>query len=156
MHFEKGIDPNITIEALKRAALLIIEITGGEISSKLVNLQAKTFEHFKVNLRYEQLNKLAGIKFEIDEVKSILRLLEIKIDKEDKNGLELLVPPYRADVQREADVIEDVMRIYGFNNIPIPTKLNASVNASSGLSSDDLYEKVAGYFSRKRIFRNHG
>jgi phenylalanyl-tRNA synthetase beta chain len=152
MHFEKGIDPNITIEALKRAALLIQEIAGGQVVSEITDIQNQSFPHFKVSLRWEQLNKMAGMKMPKETVKQILALLEILIVLEDETMLQLEVPPYRADVTREADIIEEVIRIYGFNAIPIPEKINASIQTAPNLTSHQLYEKIAGNMVAKGFY----
>lgn len=146
-HFEKGIDPHITMEALKRAALLITELAGGEITSSLIDIQSKVFEPFEVSLAYTQLDKIAGLAIPRKEVKQILELLDIEITSADESGLKLRVPPYRADVNREADIIEEVLRIYGFNAIPVPTKINASIQADSSISEDAVYERVANYLT---------
>ncbi|MEZ5008796.1 MAG: phenylalanine--tRNA ligase subunit beta [Chitinophagales bacterium] len=145
IHFEKGIDPHITVEALKRAALLIMEVAGGQIASELFDIASKNFEPFEVRLNYGRLNKLAGVEISEEDVKKIFDELEISIVEKSDSDIKVNVPPYRADVQREADLIEEVMRIYGFNNIPIPQKLNASINVSNQLTTDQLYEKLAGY-----------
>ncbi len=142
-HFEKGIDPNITETALLRAVQLITEIANGEIASEVYNVTSKTIEPFRVTLAYANVKRLTGADISKDDVKMILELLEIKIDSENDTTLELLVPPYRTDVTREADVIEDILRIYGFNNVIIPSKLNASVNFSNQFDVDKLYNKIA-------------
>jgi phenylalanyl-tRNA synthetase beta chain len=152
MRFEKGIDPNITVEALKRAALLMQELAGGKIVSGLTDIQQQPFPHFKVTLRWEQLNKMAGMLIPKEEVKEILELLEILVQSEDSAQLQLEVPPYRTDVTREADIIEEIIRIYGFNAIPIPEKINASIQTSEVLSSHQLYEKLAGNLVSKGFY----
>lgn len=151
MHFEKGIDPNTTVEALKRAALLIQELAGGEITSDIFKEQAQAFPPFEVDFNYEQLNKYAGIAIEPSEVKRIFELLEIEVLEDNEASLRVAVPPYRADVQREADLIEEVLRIYGFNNIPIPEKINASIGTAKDLGLE-LYEKIAGYLVGNGFF----
>lgn len=145
IHFEKGIDPHITVEALKRAALMICDIAGGRIASELFDVSSKTFEAFEVHLNFNRLNKLAGIVIAEEDVKKIFDELEISIVEKSETDVKVHVPPYRVDVQREADLIEEIMRIYGFNNIPIPQKLNASINVAAELSTDQLYDKLAGY-----------
>ena len=142
-HFEKGIDPNITETALLRAAQLITEIAGGTIASEIYKVESKSIEPFKVVLEYTNVKRLTGADISKDDVKKILNLLDIKIETENDTTLQLRVPPYRTDVTREADVIEEILRIYGFNNVPIPTKLNASVNFSNQFDADKLYNKTA-------------
>ena len=142
-HFEKGIDPNNTETVLLRAALLISEIGGGKINSEVYKIENKKFEHFQVSLQFSNIKRLTGADISKDEVKQILHLLEIKIASENETTFELLVPPYRTDVTRETDVIEDILRIYGFNNVVIPTKLNASVNFTDQFDADKLYNNTA-------------
>lgn len=142
-HFEKGIDPNITETALLRAVQLISEIAGGKTASEVYIVTSKTIEPFKVTLEYANVKRLTGADIPKDDVKKILDLLEIKIESENETTAHLLVPPYRTDVTREADVIEDILRIYGFNNVIIPSKLNASVNFTNQFDVDKLYNKIA-------------
>ena len=120
--------------------------------SELTDIQHKNFPNFEVKLRFDQLNKLAGLAIPKEEVKQIVELLEMKIVNETEEGFQLEVPPYRADVTREADVIEDVMRIYGFNAIPIPEKINASINTSIALTSNQLFEKVANSLVSRGLY----
>lgn len=129
--FERGIDPSITEYALKRAAILIKELAGGEITSDITDLYPKKIEGFSVILNYENLNRIVGQKIAPETVKNILTSLEIKIVSISETGLGLIIPPYRVDVQREIDVIEEILRIYGYNNIKSGQKLNASVSISS-------------------------
>ena len=136
--FERGCDPNMTLYALKRAALLIQEIAGGEISSEIVDIYPNEIKHFEVELTYKKLDSLIGEKIEREAVKSILTDLEIEIVSETQNGLSLKVPPFRADVQREVDVIEEVLRIYGFNTVKIPSKLNTSISHSDEVNPEQI------------------
>ncbi|MCF8379477.1 MAG: phenylalanine--tRNA ligase subunit beta [Bacteroidales bacterium] len=128
--FERGSDPNITVYALKRAAMLIKELAGGEISSEIVDVYPDPVADFDVNLSYEYLNTLIGKEIEREKVKSILENLDIKVVSETKEGLELKVPPYRVDVQRPADVVEEVLRIYGYNNISFPDGVRSNLSYS--------------------------
>ncbi|SHI49313.1 phenylalanine--tRNA ligase subunit beta [Aquimarina spongiae] len=125
--FERGIDPNITEYALKRAALLIKELAGGTISSEITDLYPKKIEDFQVFLSYENATKLIGEEIPQDTIKSILSSLDIKINSVSESGTGLTIPAYRNDVQREADVIEEILRVYGYNNIGFTQKLNASI-----------------------------
>ena len=136
--YERGCDPNITVYALKRAALLIQELCGGVISSEVVDVYPNPIKDFSINFSYNNLNKLIGEELDRKLVKSIIKNLEIKILEEKDDSLSLLVPPYRTDVRREVDVIEEVLRIYGFNSIKINNKLNASIDSSSGITSFKL------------------
>ncbi|MBT6014280.1 MAG: phenylalanine--tRNA ligase subunit beta [Flavobacteriales bacterium] len=145
--FERGCDPNMTIYALKRAALLIKEIAGGKISSEIVDIYPKEIQHFEVELNYQKLDSLIGEKVEREAVKSILTDLEIEVVSETENGLSLRVPPFRADVQREVDVIEEILRIYGFNTISIPTKLNTSISYSKDVHPETIRNIVSDLLS---------
>ena len=129
--FERGIDPEISAYALKRAALLIQEVAGGEITSDVVDMYPKKVEDFNVFLSFDKTNKLIGEELKKETIKNILASLDIKINSISDAGLGLNIPPYRVDVQREVDVIEEILRVYGYNNIKIPNKINASVSNSS-------------------------
>ena len=128
--FERGTDPNGTIYALKRAALLIKEVAGGEISSEIIDVYPNPVADFKVDVTYTNIKRLIGIDLGKEKIKQILDALEIRIESETETGLSLLVPPYRVDVKRECDVIEEILRIYGYNNIELPTNVNSSLQYS--------------------------
>ena len=145
--FERGCDPNMTLYALKRAALLIKEIAGGEISSEIVDIYPNEIKHFEVELSYQKLDSLIGEKIERESVLSILSDLEIEVVSETKNGLSLKVPPFRVDVQREVDVIEEILRIYGFNTVTIPTKLNTSISYSEDVNPERIRNIVSDLMS---------
>ena len=117
--FERGVDPNGTLYALKRAALLIKEIAGGTISSDIVDIIAdpSILEYFPVEVTYSNINRLIGKEIPRETIKRILGGLEILIKHESSDGLSLEVPPYRVDVKREVDIIEEILRIYGYNNV---------------------------------------
>ena len=125
--FERGIDPNITIYALKQAALLIKELAGGTIAMDICDVYPAPIEDFKVELKYDYVNSLIGKEIPADTVKSIVTSLEMKIEDENAEGITLNIPPYRVDVQRPCDVVEDILRIYGYNNVEIPTALKSSL-----------------------------
>jgi phenylalanyl-tRNA synthetase beta chain len=129
--FERGIDPTITDYALKRAATLIIEVAGGCITSDIVDIYPKKIEDYTVLLNLQNVNKLIGQEISDDVIKKILASLDIKINSISKIGLGLVIPAYRVDVTREIDVIEEILRIYGYNNINFTQKLNASISHSS-------------------------
>ena len=128
--FERGTDPNGTIYALKRAALLIQEVAGGQISSEIVDVYPEPVADFKVDVTYANIKRLIGVDLGADRIKQILAALEIQIESETETSLSLLVPPYRVDVKRDVDVIEEILRIYGYNNIELPTKVNSSLQYS--------------------------
>jgi phenylalanyl-tRNA synthetase beta chain len=125
--FERGIDPNITAYALKRAALLIQEVAGGEITSEIVDIYNKKIEDFSVFLNFANVAKIIGQEIPKDTIKQILVSLDIKVNSVSEAGLGLTIPSYRVDVQREIDVIEEILRVYGYNNISFSKKLNATV-----------------------------
>ncbi|WP_338407250.1 phenylalanine--tRNA ligase subunit beta [uncultured Flavobacterium sp.] len=128
--FERGIDPAITEYALKRAALLIQEVAGGEITSDIVDIYPKKIEDFPVFLNFNNVNKIIGQELPKEIIKNILASLEIKINSVSDAGLGLIIPSYRVDVQREIDVVEEILRVYGYNNIKFSNKLNATVSNS--------------------------
>ncbi|HPR85064.1 MAG TPA: phenylalanine--tRNA ligase subunit beta, partial [Prolixibacteraceae bacterium] len=141
--FERGTDPNGTIYALKRAALLIKEVAGGEISSEIVDVYPNPVADFKVDINFANVKRLIGADLGKDKIKQLLEALEIKIESETETGLSLLVPPYRVDVKRECDVVEDLLRIYGYNNVAIPTQVNASLQYSVKPNPTKLRNLVA-------------
>ena len=141
--FERGIDPNITEYALKRAALLITEIAGGEITSDVIDEYPVKIEDFQVRLSFENAENLIGEEIPREIIKRILMSLDITINNVTETGLGLTVPAYRNDVQREADVIEEILRVYGYNNIGITEKLNASISNSSKFE-DHKVQNVIG------------
>ncbi len=126
--FERGIDPNGTIYALKEAAILVKELAGGEIASDIKDNYPAPVADFAVELSYGYVNSLVGKVIPAETIKSIVTSLEMKIVAETAEGLSLSIPAYRVDVQRPCDVVEDILRIYGYNNVEIPTSLKSSLN----------------------------
>jgi len=122
--FERGVDINTCEIALKRAAIILKEIAGGTVSSDLIESYPKEAEPISLFLNYATLNRIAGTELPKDHVKNILVHLEFKVLNETEAGLGIVVPTYRNDVTREIDVIEEVFRVYGYNNIPIPEKFS--------------------------------
>ncbi|TDP60677.1 phenylalanine--tRNA ligase subunit beta [Flavobacterium dankookense] len=139
--FERGIDPTITEFALKRAALLIKEIAGGEITSDIIDIYPKKIEDFPVFLNFEKTSKLIGQELPKETIKRILASLDIKVTTVSDAGLGLIIPSYRVDVQREVDVIEEILRVYGYNNINFTKKLNATV-ANSARTEDYKVQNI--------------
>lgn len=129
--FERGIDPTITEYALKRAALLIQEVAGGEITSDVVDIFPKKIEDFQVFLTFDKIKRVIGEEIPKEVIKKILVSLDIKVNNVTEAGLGLVIPSYRVDVQREIDVIEEILRVYGYNNIKFSQKLNATIANSS-------------------------
>ena len=125
--FERGIDPNNTLYCLKLAALMVKELAGGTISSEIKDICAAPVADFRVALTYNKVNSLIGKEIPAETIKRIVTSLEMNIVEETAEGLTLDVPPYRVDVQRDCDVIEDILRIYGYNNVEIPTTLKSSL-----------------------------
>jgi len=140
--FERGIDPNITEYALKRAALLIQETAGGEITSDITDLYSQKIEDQQVFLPYAKVNSLIGQDIPKEEIKSILRTLDINVNNVTETGLGLTIPAYRNDVTRPVDVIEEILRVYGYDRIGTSDKLNASIAQSSRLDNHKLQNLV--------------
>ena len=136
--FERGTDPDMTVFALKRAALLIKEVAGGTISSEISDFYPAPVAPFEVELSYKNVDRLIGQVIPHEEIKGIIKGLDIAIVNETAEGLSLKVPPYRVDVTRDVDVIEDLLRIYGYNNIHIPTQVRASLSASPRPEKDTV------------------
>ncbi len=129
--FERGIDPNGQVYAIKQAAILAKELAGAKVSMQIVDVHPKELPDFKVSLKYDYVDTLIGKHIPEETIKSIVTSLEMKIDKESAEGLELTVPAYRVDVQRPCDVVEDILRIYGYNNVEIPTTLKNSLTTKT-------------------------
>jgi len=141
--FERGIDPNITKYALKRAAILIKDICGGIISSEIEDLYPQKLDDFEVLLNYDQIDKLIGQKIDHETIKEILTSLDIKINSITETRLGLSIPYYRNDVQREADVIEEILRVFGYNNIKSTHKLNSSINDIKLFSEHNVQNSIS-------------
>ena len=147
--FERSVDPNLVIYALKRAALLIKEVAGGNISSEITDLYPNPIQNFEVNLVYSKVDSLIGEKIDRKIIQSILTDLEIEIVKSTDDGLELSVPPFRADVQRPVDVIEEILRIYGYNSIAIPSQIRSSLSYIEKPDSERLQNIISDLLSAK-------
>lgn len=145
--FERGADPNITIYALKRAAMLMKELAGGTISSDIVDVYPNPVENFKVEVSYKRINNLIGQEIDKVTVKNILTSLAIDILSENEEGLQLSIPPFKVDVTREADVVEEILRIYGYNNIDLSDSLHSSLSYSRKPDPEKLQQKLADYLS---------
>ena len=125
--FERGIDPNGTIYALKQAALLCKELAGGKVSMEIKDIYPEPLPNFNVDLKYDYVQQLIGKEIPHDTIKSIVTSLEMVIKAENAEGLQLEVPAYRVDVQRPCDVVEDILRVYGYNNVEMPEQLKSSL-----------------------------
>ncbi|NLB02818.1 MAG: phenylalanine--tRNA ligase subunit beta, partial [Bacteroidales bacterium] len=141
--FERGVDPSNTVYVLKRAALMIKELAGGQISSEIVDCYPRKIEDFVVDFSYEKCNKLIGQTIPAAKIKEILTALEIKILEENQDQLKLQVPAYRVDVQRDVDVIEDILRIYGYNSIQTGQGLKTSLSYTQQPDSNRLQQMVS-------------
>lgn len=141
--FERGIDPTITEYALKRAALLIQETAGGEITSDTIDIYPKKIEDNSVVVNFNNVNRVIGQEISKETIKKILVSLDIKINTMSDAGLGLVVPAYRVDVTREIDVIEEILRVYGYNNISFTQKLNASIS-NSARTEDYKLQNIIG------------
>ena len=142
--FERGIDPNGTIYALKQAAILCQQLAGGKISMDIKDVYPNPMEDFKVDLNYDYVHQLIGKEIGKETIKSIVTSLDMKIEGETEDGLQLSVPPYRVDVQRPCDVVEDILRVYGYNNVEIPTQLKSSLVIKGEEDQKHKLENLAG------------
>ena len=147
--FERGIDPELSVYAIKRAALLMKEIAGATITSEIVDIYPEKLAPFKVAFSKRRCDSLIGKVIGNDTVKFILETLDIKVLDEKGDGWLLEVPQYRADVTREADVVEEVLRIYGFNNIEIPEKIHASLSYSHGVNPENIIRSTADFLASR-------
>lgn len=150
--FERGIDINSVEYCLKRAAILIQQIAGGDITSDLVDFYPNKKNDYQVFLTYEKINKLIGQEIPQDTIKSILASLEIKLNNVTETGLGLTIPFYRVDVRREVDVIEELLRVYGYNNINFKTKLNTSIATTSPFEDYKIQSKIGDFLAAKGFF----
>lgn len=150
--FERGVDPNIVDYAMKRAALLIKEVAGGKISMDPIDIYPNIVTPVNVTFSYNRCNKLIGNEIPREQIKAILSNLDINIVKESEDELLLEIPTYRVDVTREADVIEEVLRIYGFNNVTLPDKFNLSLPKSNDRSPEKCQQIISHFLSSNGYF----
>ena len=150
--FERGIDPNITEYALKRAALMIVKIAGGEISSDISDTYVNKINDFEVRLSFDNAKKLIGEEIPRETIKSILTSLEIKVNNVTETGLGLTIPAYRNDVQREADIIEEILRVYGYNNVGTTEKLIASISNSNRFEDYKLQNIIGNQLASQGFY----
>lgn len=141
--FERGIDPTNTDVALKRLALLIQEVAGGMITSSLNDFYPKKIEGFQVFLRYDKINNLIGQVIDKNDLKTILASLNIRINNVTESGMGLTIPPFRTDVNREVDVVEEILRVYGYNRIDFNQKINATI-ALTAKHDDHRLQNIVG------------
>ncbi|WP_400073071.1 phenylalanine--tRNA ligase subunit beta [Zobellia russellii] len=150
--FERGIDIENVEYALKRAALLIKEIAGGDITSDIIDFYPKRFDEHQVFLTFKKTYSLVGEEIPQDTIKSILASLDIKVKSVTEAGLGLSIPTYRVDVQREVDVIEEILRVYGYNNINFGTKLNASTALVSKFDDYKLQSVIGDFLASQGFY----
>lgn len=150
--FERGADPNITVYALKRTAMLIKEIAGGNISSDVVDVYPETIPNAIVRLTYTNLYRLVGEKIDPFLIKKILQSLEIIIRSESETGVLLEIPAYRTDVTREADVIEEFLRIYGYNRVPVSESVSSTISYAQKPDREKIFNTVANMLSSKGFY----
>lgn len=147
--FERGIDIDNVEYCLKRAALLIHEIAGGDITSDIVDIYPKKKDDYHVFLTFDKINKLIGQEIPKDTIKSILASLDIKVKNVTESGLGLSIPFYRVDVQREVDVIEEILRVFGYNNVEFKEKLNASIAPTSKFEDYKIQNIIGNFLASK-------
>lgn len=155
--FERGVDPNKVIFALKRAAQLICEITGGNIASGITDVYPQPIENIKVDFSIKKCNDLLGIDIPKEKLLNILDLLAIKVLKEKVDELTLEVPLYRNDVTRQADVVEEILRIYGYDNVHFDSTLNSSLSFQKGINENKLNQLVSSQLNAlgfNEVFNN--
>ncbi len=146
--FERGVDPNGTIYALKQAAILCQELAGGKVSMEICDVYPNPIKNAEVELKYDYVNKLIGKDINRGIIMNICRWLEMEIKYENEQGLTLEIPAYRVDVTRPCDVVEDILRIYGYNNVEIPTQLKSSLVIKG---DEDLKHKLANLVSEQLV-----
>jgi phenylalanyl-tRNA synthetase beta chain len=145
--FEKGTDPNVCVEALKTAALLIQELAGGEVASEIVDIYPKKVTKARVKVAYSHINKLIGTTLKKPKVKEILAALRMDIVAETNTNLTVAVPTNKVDVTREADVIEEILRVYGLDNVPLPQKLNTALSFSARPNPHSIKNTISDYLT---------
>lgn len=150
--YERGIDPRITDYALKRVVLLIKEIAGGTVTSELEDYYPHKIEDFPVFLTFDKINTLVGENLSEETIKSILASLEIRVNNITETGMGLTIPPYRVDVRRESDVIEEILRVYGYNNVKSGEKINASMAHSSKFDDYRLQNILANQLAGQGFY----
>ena len=146
--FERSIDPNSVIYCLKQAAMLIKELAGGTISMDIKDLYPHPIADFTVDLNYQYVHDLVGKTIPVETIKRIVTSLEMKTLSETSEGITLQVPAYRVDVQRPCDVVEDILRIYGYNNVEIPTTLKSSLTVKGEV---DQWQKMQNLISEQLV-----
>ncbi|MDQ3534852.1 MAG: phenylalanine--tRNA ligase subunit beta [Bacteroidota bacterium] len=151
--FERGTDPEITVYALQKAALLIQEVAGGSISSDIIDYYPKKIEPFEVHVLYKNIDRLIGKQLEKETIHTILENLDINIKNKQEKGFTAYVPTYRVDVQREVDIIEEILRIYGYDNIPVSESLRSDYLAEfEEIDKEKLQYEISGQLASQGFY----
>lgn len=145
--YERGADPNITVFALKRAAMLIKELAGADISSEIKDVYPNKIDPWQVSIKYANVNRLIGKEIPVGTMKSILVDLDIKIIEETESGLLLEIPTFKVDVTREADIIEEILRVYGYNNIDFSESVHSALSYGKKPDNEKLQNLISDYLS---------
>lgn len=145
--YERGIDPQTAVYALKRAAMLVVELAGGVISSPITDIYPTAIEPFRFNISYSSINRMVGKEIPEQTVDAILKALEVEVEKAEGGVMSVVVPAYRVDVQREVDLIEDILRIYGYNNVEIPAQMRSSLSYAARPDRTKLINTVSDFLS---------
>jgi len=141
--FERGVDPNFVEYALRLVSILIKEIAGGKITSEITDLYPRKIEGFEIVVSYDNIYRLIGDKIPKETIQKILSSLDIKINSQTESKLGLTVPPFRVDVKREADIVEEILRVYGYNNVKIADKVNMSIPSFDNLDTNKIQNIIA-------------
>jgi phenylalanyl-tRNA synthetase beta chain len=145
--FEKGVDPNGTLFALQRAALLILELAGGSIDTRIVDIYPQPLQPAKVPVAYQRIHTLIGEKIPVEKIRSILQSLEIGIENATETGLTAVIPTNKPDVTREADVVEEILRVYGLDNVPVPAQFRTSMEITRRPSPEIIRNFAADFLA---------
>lgn len=145
--FERGIDPDITVDALKKAAVMIRDIAGGYIASEITDIYPNPVKYSELLLKYAAVDKLIGVKLPVNEIKNILLSLQIIIIEEQEDALLIAIPPFKVDVKTTADVVEEILRIYGYNKIESGNQMRSSISFSKNPDQEKLYNRAADYLA---------
>ncbi len=143
--FEKGSDPNLCVFALKRAANMIVQLAGGIVSSEIVDIYPKEIKQQEIHIRYENVNNILGVNMTRDKVHDILNALDMRIQGVDDQGFKVYVPTNKSDVLREIDIIEEILRIYGFNMVEVSSKLNSTIAYAPNPNKFQILNNLADY-----------
>lgn len=154
--YEKGSDPNITVTALKRAALLMKEYAGGTISSDIIDIYPQTIAPKEIHLKYSSVSDMFGVEVSKEDIHSILRAMDMQIKSTGNESILVQVPTDKADVTREVDLLEELMRIYGFNKIPIPTKVQSTISYKSYPDKVDVRNLLSDHLAAQGFYEMMG